>query len=113
MQRHMFAFFISKEATKFYLHPKDWRVSTPVLELTPLALVQSFFTCTPSKIALVKSAPVMSTLSKVERNIIASVNTASLKSAFLNLAKIGYTFTKIYTMQIYSLQHSTVKHAAT
>ena len=45
----------------FYLHPKDARVSTPVLEFTPLALIQIFFTCIISRIALVKSAPVTST----------------------------------------------------
>ncbi len=45
----------------FYLHPKDTRVFIPVLELTPLALTQSFLTSIISKIELVKSAPVTST----------------------------------------------------
>lgn len=71
---------ITKKANR-YRHPKDSRVATPVFELTPVALAQSFTTWAPSKTASEKSAPVTSTLSKRERSIIASAKTASLKSA--------------------------------
>src|SRR6476469_10052370 len=68
-------------------HPKESRVEIPVLELIPLAFVHNSLTCEPSIIASVKSAPVISTPSKVERSKIVSAKIAPLKSALVKLVK--------------------------